>query len=257
VKFLTLASLGNFPIGTTLVLGFVLGLKHALDADHLAAVSTFASEEKNPWRSSLIGAYWGLGHTAALLVFGMAIAIFRLVVPARVSQTLEFLVGVMLVVLGLNVIRKLVKGQTIHAHTHTHAGTTHSHLHHHWGGAPHPSADGQGGAEHGHDHHILRLGGRPFIVGVMHGLAGTAALMLLVIGAIPSLLLALGYILIFGVGSVGAMMIMSMLMSVPLALAARRLVAVERTIRLAAGLFSLGFGIFLAWDVGLIQSLLE
>jgi sulfite exporter TauE/SafE len=261
VKFLTLSGPGNFPIWSTLALGFVLGLKHALDADHLAAVSTFASEEKNPWKSSLIGAYWGLGHTAALLVFGMAIAIFRLAVPPQVSQALEFLVGVMLVGLGLNVIRKLAKGQTIHAHTHTHDGTAHSHLHLHLGGARHrsadPPADGPGGTEHAHQHHILRVGGRPFIVGVVHGLAGTAALMLLVIGAIPSLLLALGYILIFGVGSVGGMMIMSMLMSVPLALAARRVVAVERAIRLAAGLFSLAFGVFLAWDVGLIQSLLK
>jgi high-affinity nickel-transport protein len=238
------------------MLGFVLGLKHALDADHLAAVSTFASEEKNPWRSSLIGAYWGLGHTAALLVFGMAIAIFRLAVPARLSQMLEFLVGIMLVVLGLNVMRKLAKAQAIHAHSHTHDGTTHSHLHLHLGEAQHPAAEGQGRAEHAHRHHVLKVGGRPFVVGIVHGLAGTAALMLLVIGAIPSLLLALGYILIFGVGSVGGMMIMSMLMSVPLALAARRVVAVERGIRLAAGLFSLGFGVFLAWDVGLIQSLL-
>lgn len=256
MNLLALIGSGPFPIGSTLTLGFVLGLKHALDADHLAAVSTFASEEKNPWRSSLIGAYWGLGHTASLLVFGMAIAIFRLAVPARLSQTLEFLVGIMLVVLGLNVIRKLAQGQAIHAHSHTHEGTTHSHLHLHLGEAPHPSADGQGGAQHAHRHHMLRVGGRPFIVGVVHGLAGTAALMLLVIGAIPSLLLALGYILIFGGGCVGGMMIMSMLMSVPLALATRRMATVERGIRLAAGLFSLGFGIFLAWDVGLIQSLL-
>lgn len=252
-----LISPGSFPIVSTLVLGFVLGLKHALEPDHLAAVSTFASEEKNPWKSSLIGAYWGMGHTAALLVFGMAIAIFRLAVPARLSQTLEFLVGIMLVGLGLNAIRKLRKGQAIHAHSHTHDGTTHSHLHLHLDGAPHPSAEGQGEAKHEHHHHVLKVGGRPFIVGIVHGLAGTAALMLLVVGAIPSLLLALGYILIFGVGSVGGMMIMSTLMSVPLALAARRMVAVERGIRLAAGLFSLGFGIFLAWDVGLIQSLLE
>lgn len=246
MKFLTLTNAGNFPIWTTLALGFVLGLKHALDADHLAAVSTFVSEEKNVLKSSLIGVYWGLGHTAALLVFGMAIAAFRLAVSPRLSQLLEFLVGCMLVFLGANVLRRLLKSRAIHVHVHEHAGTAHSHLHLH-----------VGGAEHTHQHHVLRVGGRPFVVGVVHGLAGTAAVMLLVVGAIPSLFLALGYILIFGIGSIGGMMIMSMLMSVPLALAARRLVAVERWIRLAAGLFSLGFGIFLAWDVGLIQSFLE
>jgi high-affinity nickel permease len=246
LKFLTLTNAGNFPIWTTLALGFVLGLKHALDADHLAAVSTFVSEEKNVLKSSLIGVYWGMGHTAALLVFGMAIAAFRLAVSPRLSQLLEFLVGCMLVFLGANVLRRLLKSRAIHVHVHEHAGTAHSHLHLH-----------VGGAEHTHQHHVLRVGGRPFVVGVVHGLAGTAAVMLLVVGAIPSLFLALGYILIFGIGSIGGMMIMSMLMSVPLALAARRLVAVERWIRLAAGLFSLGFGIFLAWDVGLIQSFLE
>lgn len=246
MKFLTLTNAGNFPIWTTLALGFVLGLKHALDADHLAAVSTFVSEEKNVLKSSLIGVYWGMGHTAALLVFGMAIAAFRLAVSPRLSQLLEFLVGCMLVFLGANVLRRLLKSRAIHVHVHEHAGTAHSHLHLH-----------VGGAEHTHQHHVLRVGGRPFVVGVVHGLAGTAAVMLLVVGAIPSLFLALGYILIFGIGSIGGMMIMSMLMSVPLALAARRLVAVERWIRLAAGLFSLGFGIFLAWDVGLIQSFLE
>ena len=235
---------GTFPIWATLALGFVLGLRHALDADHLAAVSTFVSEEKNVIKSSLIGVYWGMGHTFALLVFGVAIAVFRLTVPARLSQVLEFLVGCMLVFLGVNVIRKLVKGQAIHVHTHNHDGATHSHLHFHLGAA-----------EHAHRHHVLRVGGRPFVVGVVHGLAGTAAIMLLIIGAIPSLFLAVGYILVFGIGSIGGMMLMSMLMSVPLALATHRLVRVERWIRLAAGLFSLGFGVFLAWDVGLIQSL--
>jgi high-affinity nickel permease len=221
-----------------------MGLRHALDADHLAAVSTFASEEKNPLRSSLIGAYWGLGHTASLLVFGMAIAAFRLAVSPRLSQVLEFLVGCMLILLGVNVLRKLAQRPAIHAHEHTHEATTHRHLHVHLNGA-----------EHAHRHHVLRVRGRPFVVGVVHGLAGTAAVMLLVVGAIPSILLALGFILIFGIGSIGGMMTMSMLMSVPLALAAPRLVAVERAIRLAAGLFSFGFGVFLAQDVGLIQSL--
>ena len=236
---------GNFPIWTTLLLGFVLGLRHALDGDHLAAVSTFVTEEKNVWKSSLIGAYWGAGHTAALLVFGMGIATFRLAVPERLSSFLEFAVGWMLVILGINVLRKLVKEKAIHVHTHQHDGTTHSHLHLHLTSN-----------EHAHKHHVLRVGGRPFVVGVVHGLAGTAALMLLIVSAIPSILLALGYIVIFGIGSIGGMMVMSMLMSVPVAMAAGRVATVERFIRLGAGLFSLGFGIFLAWNVGFIQSLL-
>ena len=155
------------------------------------------------------------------------------------------MMSLMLIVLGVNVMRKLAQRPAIHVHDHTHDATTHRHLHVHLNGA-----------EHAHRHHVLRVGGRPFVVGVVHGLAGTAAVMLLVVGAIPSLVLALGYVLIFGVGSIGGMMLITMLMSVPLALAARHLVALERLIRLTAGLFSLGFGIFLAWDVGLIQSLL-
>jgi ABC-type nickel/cobalt efflux system permease component RcnA len=237
----------EFPLWTTLTLGFVLGLRHALDADHLAAVSTFVTEERSLLRSSLIGVSWGLGHTAALLVFGLGVAAFRFALTPRFSQFLEFLVGCMLVLLGGNVLYKLAKGRALHVHTHAHDGGPHTHLH------LHPAAAGH---DHPHQHRSLRLGGRPFVVGVVHGLAGTAALMMLVVGAIPSLWLAAGYILIFGVGSIGGMTVMSLLMSVPLALAAQRLKLVERLIRLAAGLFSLVFGLYLVWEVGLIQSLL-
>ncbi len=233
-------SAGQFPVWATLALGFVLGLRHALDADHLAAVSTFVSEERDPWRSSLIGAFWGLGHTVALLVFGLAIAIFRVALTPRVAQALEFVVGCMLVFLGARVLLRLAKAQPLHVHSHAHDGVMHSHLHFHLSGA-----------DHEHQHRVLRLGGRPFVVGVVHGLAGTAAIMLLVVGAIPSLLLALGALLIFGLGSIGGMVAMSLLMSLPLALAARRAVQIEKAIRLAAGLFSLSFGVFLAWKVGL------
>ncbi len=235
----------DFPVWTTLALGFVMGLRHALDADHLAAVSTFVSEQRSPWRSSLIGAFWGAGHTVALLVFGGAVAVFRIALTPRLSQFLEFLVGCVLVFLGVNVLLGLLKGQKLHAHRHEHDGVVHTHLHFHLGDA-----------EHAHEHHVLRLGGRPFVVGVVHGLAGTAAVMLLVVGAIPSLFLGIVYILVFGLGSIGGMMAMSLLMSVPLALAAPRLRVVERTIRFAAGAFSLGFGIFLAWNVELVQGLL-
>jgi high-affinity nickel permease len=236
----------TFPVWATLALGFVLGLRHALDADHVAAVATFSTEERNLWRSSLIGAYWGAGHTAALLVFGAAIVALKLVITERMSQFLEFAVGLMLIVLGANVLRKLTRETAIHVHTHQHDGTHHSHLHLHL-------ADGK----HEHRHHVIRVAGRPFVVGVVHGLAGTAAVLLLVVGAIPSALLAIGTIVIFGVGTIGGMMAMSMLMSVPLVYAASRVKTVERVLRFVAGAFSLGFGIFLAWDVGFLQALLR
>ena len=232
----------------TLALGFVLGLRHALDADHVAAVATFATEERNLLRSSLIGAWWGAGHTAALLVFGSILVALRLAVTPRLGQFLEFGVGCMLVLLGMNVLRKLAKDSAIHAHTHEHDGTRHTHLHVHLGDKGHA---------HTHQHHVLRVGGKPFVVGVVHGLAGTAAVLLLVVGAIPSALLALGTILIFGVGTIGGMMAMSALMSVPLAIAAGRIKSVERGLRFAAGAFSLGFGVFLAWNVGFIQAMLR
>jgi ABC-type nickel/cobalt efflux system permease component RcnA len=236
----------GFPVWATLALGFVLGLRHALDADHVAAVATFSTEERNLWRSSLIGAYWGAGHTAALLVFGAAIVALKVVVSERLSQFLEFAVGCMLIVLGANVLRKLARGSAIHVHTHEHDGTRHSHLHVHLG-------DGA----HQHRHHVVRVAGRPFVVGVVHGLAGTAAVLLLVVGAIPSALLAMGTIVIFGAGTIGGMMAMSVLMSVPLAYAAGRVKTAERVLRFAAGAFSVAFGAFLAWDVGFIQALLR
>jgi high-affinity nickel permease len=236
----------TFPVWATLALGFVLGLRHALDADHVAAVATFSTEERNLWRSSLIGAWWGAGHTAALLIFGALIVALKLVISERLSQFLEFTVGLMLVMLGVNVLRKLWSGTAIHVHTHTHGGSEHSHLH-----------VQLGSGEHAHQHRVVRLAGRPFVVGVVHGLAGTAAVLLLVVGAIPSALLAIGTIVIFGVGTIGGMMAMSILMSVPLVYAAGRVRAVERVLRFAAGAFSLGFGIFLAWDVGFLQALLR
>jgi len=240
----------DFPIWTTLTLGFVLGLRHALDADHLAAVSTFASEEKSLLRSSMIGVSWGMGHTAALMVFGLGVAAFRLALTPRFAQFLEFIVGLMLIGLGANVLFKVWKGSALHAHSHSHGGMEHKHLHVH---VAEPSHEHQ----HQHQHRTLRLGGRPFMVGVVHGLAGTAALMMLVVGTLPSLFLAAIYILVFGVGSIGGMMLMSVLISVPLAIATSRLHMLERGIRIVAGLFSLCFGGYLAWEVGLIQSFIR
>lgn len=246
IPFKAVVMPGGFPVWATLALGFVLGLRHALDADHIAAVATFSSGERNLWRSSVLGVWWGLGHTAALLVFGSAIVALRLTVPPQLGQFLEFTVGCMLIVLGVNVLRRIGKLPKIHVHTHTHDGAQHSHLHVHLGDE-----------NHGHQHHVMRVSGQPFVVGVVHGLAGTAAVLLLVLGAIPSLLLGLGVILIFSAGTISGMMVMSVLVSVPLALAARHVCMVERVMRLAAGAFSLGFGLLLAWHVGFLQGLLS
>ncbi len=230
----------SFPIWTTMTLALVLGLRHALEPDHVAAVSTFSSHESNVVRSSFLGAYWGLGHTAALLVFGMAIALMRLAITPLIARDLDFVVGLMLIALGVNVFVGMKRqGIRIHAHAHEHDGTQHTHWHVH-----------AGGADHEHEHRFLRAAGKPFLVGVVHGLAGTGAVMLMVVVAIPSLLIAAGYLLVFGAGVIGSMMAMSLLMSVPGAFTVGRTLAVERVVRIAAGFFSLGFGVYLAWSVG-------
>lgn len=242
----------DFAWATTLALGFVLGLRHATEPDHVAAVSTFSTHEKNPLRAMFVGAFWGMGHTAALIVFGMVIALLRLTVSDRLSHWMDFAVGIMLIILGVNVLAKFFrKGPRLHRHVHEHDGVQHSHFHFH--------ASAETEHEHGHSHahhqHGLRAAGKPFVVGVIHGLAGTAAVMLLFVSTIPSLALAAAYLFVFGAGTILCMMAMSFLMGLPAAYAAERAQVLRYSAQLAAGLFSLGFGMFLAWGVGLIQSL--
>lgn len=226
-------------------LGFVLGLRHALDVDHLAAVSTLVSQRGGLWRSSLIGAVWGLGHTAALLAAGVAVIALHAEIPPSVAQVLELGVAAMLVGLGLNLLWTLWWGGTLHLHAHDHGGRHHVHPHRHAAGET-PS-DAQ--------HHAVRVR-RPFLVGLVHGLAGSAALMLAVLASIPSPTVALAYILVFGAGSVGGMMVMSTLLGLPLALASERFARAELALRAVAGLGSVGIGLLLAWRIGVASGLL-
>ncbi|HJQ85488.1 MAG TPA: urease accessory protein [Candidatus Binatia bacterium] len=219
--------------------GFVLGLRHALDVDHLAAVSTIVTQRRSLWSSSLIGAVWGLGHTAALLAVAVVVVGLHAEIPLRVSAALELGVAAMLVVLGANVLRTVRAGGRLHLHGHEHGGRAHLHLHVH-------AAAGEPGAHH----HTVRAGRRPFVVGLVHGLAGSAALMLAVVATIPSRPLALAYVGVFGAGSVGGMMVMSALLGVPLALAADRFARAERVVRVCAGVASVTVGVVLGWEVG-------
>jgi len=225
---------------TALAIGFVLGLKHALDPDHVVAVSTIVSQSKSLRRSSLVGTFWGLGHTFSLLVVGLAVIVLKLNLNERVAAWMEFAVAVMLVALGVKAVATALRGWKLHLHKHEHGGRPHVHLHLH-----------KPDEVETHQHfHLLGLGTRPFLVGMVHGLAGSAALMILVVATIPSAVVGLIYIAVFGVGSVGGMLLMSSIVSLPFLLTARRLSVVSRVLQVSVGVFSVGFGIYLLSQYG-------
>jgi sulfite exporter TauE/SafE len=225
---------------TILFLGFLLGLKHAVEADHLAAVSTIVTERKSLFSSSLVGGIWGLGHTISLLVVGVFVLLLDFRISERTEGMLELCVGVMLLFLGLNVMQKIIRGDTLHFHTHKHGGRVHAH--------PHAHEDTQ--TEEPDTHHGFSLSPRPLFIGMVHGLAGSAALMLLVIPTIESRMIGLIYIIIFGIGSIGGMMLMSFLVGVPLHFTARYYNRVNVLLRCFAGLLSIGLGLWIVYEKG-------
>jgi len=227
-------------IGAALSLGFLLGLRHALDPDHLVAVSTIVSEHKSIKRSSVIGTFWGLGHTASLLGIGIVILLLRASIPAHFEPWMEAPVAAMLIVLGVSATWRAFRerGWQVHTHTHSHedrAPHTHVHLHAH--------------EQHDHKHRLFRMGRKPFLVGLVQGVAGSAALTLAVLTTIPSVALGLFYITVFGIGSIGGMLLMSAMIGLPFAVTARRFSVVNGGIRLFAGVFSVLFGLMLAWNL--------
>jgi hypothetical protein len=234
-------------VTTLLGLGLVFGLRHALDADHLAAVSTIVSESKSLVTSSVVGVLWGVGHTISLLGAGVAVILLHVEIGARTALALEFCVALMLIGLGADALRKLARGGRIHLHVHEHNGYVHFHPHVH-DGAPEPSP---------HTHHGFSPSMRPLLVGMVHGLAGSAALMLLVLSTIPSPLLGFAYIATFGLGSIGGMLFMSALVALPARLTAARFNRAHFAVRALAGSFSLGFGLFMAYQIGIAGGLLS
>ena len=240
-----MALLEPLSAAPVLAFGFVLGLKHAVEADHLAAISAIVSERKSLWVSTLVGGLWGLGHTIALLVAGVAVILFHFEIGERTERALEFTVGLMLVALGANALRKLARGGRLHLHVHKHGSRAHIHPHVH-DGAPEP---------HPHTHHGLRLEPRPLLVGMVHGLAGSAALTLLVLSTISSPGVGLLYLVIFGVGSAGGMMLMSALFGLPVYLTAARFTRAHLAVRGLAGLFSLSLGLFTVYEIGFVDGL--
>jgi len=229
-------SIGELSTATVLLFGFLLGLKHAVEADHLAAVSTIVAERKNLLSSTIIGGFWGVGHTISLLIVGALVIFLKLQISESTEAWFEAVVGVMLVVLGLNALRKLFTSEKIHVHTHEHEGHQHTHIHTHKK------------EETEKTHHFMRLSPRSILIGMVHGLAGSAALMLLIVPTISSPMLALIYIAIFGIGSIGGMMLMSLLIGLPVHLTAGKFEILNKLILGAAGVFSFGLGIFIVYE---------
>jgi high-affinity nickel-transport protein len=252
-----------------LLIGFFLGMRHATDPDHVIAVSTIVSRERSLSRAALIGAFWGVGHTITIVVVGAAIILLNLAIPPRVGLTMEFSVGLMLILLGiLNLTGAMkwvsekfspahpqVSGE--HAHIHQHGSRVHYHWHSHQ-----PTMDHHGeelAAPKWLREPFAKLGIfhslRPLLIGIAHGLAGSAAVALLVLSAIRDPRWGVFYLLIFGIGTIAGMILITLALSLSFTYAGTRFAWVNRSLVTASGLLSLGFGLFLSYQIGFVDGL--
>ena len=228
---------------TIIAVGFLLGMRHATDADHVIAVSTIVTREHKVRRSALIGAAWGLGHTLTIIAVGGAIILFRIALPPRVGLAMELAVGIMLIVLGLKNVagsalfpspRKQKDESPEHAHAHAHEDFL---------------------AERWFQRFAAYQVVRPLIVGIVHGLAGSAAIALLVLSTITDARWAIAYLAVFGIGTVLGMMLITVTLGSTLAHAQKRFAHIGNHFGWAAGLISVAFGLFLTWQIGFVHGL--
>lgn len=239
----SLTSLGALGL---LGLGLVYGLKHATEVDHIVAVSTIVSEHKKLSRAAIVGGLWGAGHTASLVVVGAIVLGLRVAIPERVAGWLEFGVALMIISLGVLAFRRALQRRSgVHLHQHGHGDDAHRHIHFHDQRSAHAHL-----SPDDHCHAITRIGLKPGLVGAMHGLAGSGALTLLVLTQIHSPLLGLIYLAVFGIGSIFGMLLMSALVGLPFVFSSRKFGGVHYGLQALAGILSIGFGIWYAYETG-------
>ena len=216
-------------------LGFLLGMQHALEADHIAAVSSIAARRSNVADIVKHGLTWGIGHTLTLFTFAGAALVLGRAVPETLARPIESAVGVMLVGLGAHVLWRLWRDR-VHFHKHHHGdGTVHVHVHSHAGETtPHS------GALHTHEHGFRW---RTLLVGLMHGMAGSAALLVLTVSQASSVAIGLGYVALFGLGSMIGMGALSTVIAVPIALSARWLTLANNGLQAAIGAITVAIGV--------------
>ncbi len=236
--------------------GFLLGMRHATDADHVIAVTTILNRSRRFLDTTLIGALWGLGHTITVVIVGVLIIAFNVVIPPPVGLAMEFAVALMLIGLGIlnltggltSLTERLTPPAPIHSHDHAHAGGAHAHLH------------GHGIDERLGDRGLVATLGwyqliRPVAVGLVHGLAGSAAVALLVLATIQDTVTALAYLVIFCIGVAAGMAILTTVIGLPFMLSSTKSVQINRWLTIGSGVLSLAFGLLLAYEIGIVGGL--
>jgi len=243
--------------------GFLLGVRHATDPDHVIAVSTIVTRQKSIRHAGLIGALWGIGHTLTIFFVGAAIILFNLVIPPRIGLAMELTVGLMLILLGaLNLagVTQLITHRLTPAHNHVRIGTIHSHVHEgifqkhvHTPEMHAPLGKRRGVFQNA----LLRLGLyqflRPLAVGLVHGLAGSAAVALLVLTAIHDPHWAIAYLLVFGLGTIAGMLLITMIIGAQFAYVSKRFAPLNRGLGFVSGLVSIAFGLFITFQIGFVD----
>lgn len=255
-------------------LGLLLGVRHAFDTDHLVAVTTIVSEYRNPLRAIWVGVSWGLGHTTTLFLAGVIMLLLHITMPEKLALLFEFFVGIMLILLGIQAFLSARRIQ-IHAHPHEHQDDgkeSHQHFHIHGADGDHTHRPlsrweklsrlliaGITPGESARDNNRRAL--KPFfrlksyLVGIVHGMAGSAALMLMVLASVKSPWTGASYIIIFGLGTVISMGLISIFISLPFSVSGR-IPRLNRTIQIVTGAISILFGLWLMWEVGITEGLL-
>lgn len=254
---------------TIIALGFVLGMRHATDPDHVIAVTTIVSRQQSIRHAGLIGILWGIGHTITILIVGAGIILFNLVIPPRVGLAMELAVGLMLILLGilnLTGVTQRISETLTPTHHHSHPGThspihsdhgeTHSNVHRHTPDVHTHIEDPPGsGLERILDRVGLYQFLRPLAVGLVHGLAGSAAVALLVLSTIREPRWAVAYLLVFGVGTIAGMMLITMAIGAPFAYTRSKSANWNRGLGIASGLISTVFGMVITFQIGIVDGL--
>lgn len=240
--------------------GFLLGMRHATDADHVIAVTTILARSRRFLHGTLIGALWGLGHTVTVALVGVLIIAFNVVIPPPVGLAMEFAVALMLILLGIlnltgvmqRVTERFTPPAPLHGHEHDHLHAhdvqeehAHGHAHLHGHGSD-PQLD-RGLLEGMGLYHLAR----PVVVGLVHGLAGSAAVALLVLSTIQDTGAALIYLLIFCVGVSAGMAVLTTVISLPFLVSRSRSARINRWLTIGSGVLSLAFGLLLAYEIGI------